>query len=47
MLDPSIYELASLLGFDGIWMDLEHHSTSLETAAQFMRSARDGGWTAW
>ena len=42
LLDPSIYELASLLGFDGIWMDLEHHSTSLETAAHLMRAARVG-----
>lgn len=40
--DPSIYELASLLGFDGIWMDLEHHPTSLETAATLMRAARVG-----
>jgi 4-hydroxy-2-oxoheptanedioate aldolase len=40
--DPSAYELASLMGFDGIWMDLEHHATSLETASQLMRAARVG-----
>lgn len=41
--DPSVYELASLLGFDLIWMDLEHHAHSLETAANLMRAARVGG----
>lgn len=40
--DPSIYELVSLMGFDGIWLDLEHHSTSDETAATLMRAARVG-----
>lgn len=40
--DPSVYELTSLLGFDGIWLDLEHHSTSDETAANLMRAARVG-----
>src|SRR5262245_3134277 len=41
-IDPSIYELVSLLGFDGIWLDLEHHATSNETAATLMRAARIG-----
>ncbi len=41
--DPSVYELTSLLGFDGIWMDLEHHTYSMETAAGLMRAARVGG----
>ena len=40
--DPSLYELTSRLGFDGIWMDLEHHGYSVETAAQLMRAARVG-----
>jgi len=39
-IDPSLYELVSLLGFDGIWLDLEHHSTSDETASNLMRTAR-------
>jgi 4-hydroxy-2-oxoheptanedioate aldolase len=30
------------MGFDGIWMDLEHHATSLETAGNLMRAARVG-----
>lgn len=34
--------MASLMGFDGIWMDLEHHHYSVETAANLMRAARVG-----
>ena len=41
-IDPSYFELASLMGFDGIWLDLEHHACSLETAAGLMRAARVG-----
>ncbi len=40
--DPSVFELTSLMGFDGIWMDMEHHTYSLETAANLMRAARVG-----
>lgn len=40
--DPSVFELTSLMGFDGIWMDLEHHAYSLETANALMRAARVG-----
>lgn len=40
--DPSIFELASLMGFDGVWMDMEHHPYSLETAANMMRAVRVG-----
>jgi 4-hydroxy-2-oxoheptanedioate aldolase len=42
LTDPSMFELTSLMGFDGIWMDMEHHSYSLETAAELMRAARVG-----
>jgi 4-hydroxy-2-oxoheptanedioate aldolase len=42
LLDGCLYELTSLMGFDGIWMDLEHHPTSLETATTLMRAARVG-----
>jgi 4-hydroxy-2-oxoheptanedioate aldolase len=38
-----VYELTSLMGFDGIWMDLEHHGYSVETAGALMRAARVGG----
>jgi 4-hydroxy-2-oxoheptanedioate aldolase len=40
--DPSVFELTSLMGFDGIWMDLEHHTYSMETATAMMRAARVG-----
>ena len=43
LTDPSVYELTSLLGFDAIWMDLEHHGYSVETAGHLMRGARIGG----
>ncbi len=41
--DASLYEMTSLLGFDCIWMDLEHHGYSVETASNLMRAARVGG----
>jgi len=43
LTDPSVYEVASLMGYDGIWMDMEHHGYSLETAQHMMRGARVGG----
>ena len=42
LTDPAVAELLSLLGFDCIWLDLEHHPRSLETAAALMRAARVG-----
>lgn len=42
LTDPSLFELTSSLGFDAIWMDLEHHGYSVETAAHMMRAARVG-----
>ena len=42
LTDPSLFELVSLMGFDGIWMDMEHHTYSVETAAGLMRAARVG-----
>lgn len=42
LIDPSVFELTSLMGFDGIWMDMEHHAYSLQTAAELMRAARVG-----
>lgn len=41
-LDGSAYELTSLMGFDFIWMDLEHHATSVEMANNLIRAARVG-----
>ena len=40
LTDPSIFELAGLMGFDGIWMDMEHHFYSLETGGGMMRAFR-------
>lgn len=42
LTDPSVWELASLIGFDGIWLDLEHHAHSVDMAAGLMRAARVG-----
>jgi 4-hydroxy-2-oxoheptanedioate aldolase len=42
LTDPSVAEMMSLMGFDCIWIDLEHHPTSVETAGQIMRAARVG-----
>lgn len=41
--DATLYEMTGMLGFDCIWMDLEHHGYSVETAANLMRAARVGG----
>jgi 4-hydroxy-2-oxoheptanedioate aldolase len=40
--DPSVYELASLMGFDALWLDLEHHCHSVEMANNLLRAARIG-----
>jgi 4-hydroxy-2-oxoheptanedioate aldolase len=42
LCDPSVFELAGLLGFDGIWMDMEHHTYSVQTGSELMRAARVG-----
>jgi 4-hydroxy-2-oxoheptanedioate aldolase len=42
LTDPSLFELTSVMGFDGIWMDMEHHGYTVETAAGLMRAARVG-----
>lgn len=39
---PDLFEMTSLMGFDAIWLDLEHHSCSLERASQLMRASRVG-----
>jgi 4-hydroxy-2-oxoheptanedioate aldolase len=42
LLDCGLFEFVSMMGFDGIWLDLEHHATSVETAHNLMRAARVG-----
>ena len=44
--DPQLFELTSLLGFDGIWLDLEHHGFTEETAANLTRATRVGSSTS-
>jgi 4-hydroxy-2-oxoheptanedioate aldolase len=43
--DPAAYEMTASLGFDAIWMDLEHHSASDAQAGELIRAARAGGPT--
>lgn len=40
--DPSLFEMVSLMGFDALWLDLEHHGFSVETAHNLLRAARVG-----
>lgn len=40
--DPSVWEMTSLLGFDCIWFDMEHHAHNMETANNLFRAARVG-----
>jgi 4-hydroxy-2-oxoheptanedioate aldolase len=42
LTDPSVFEMVALLGFDGIWMDMEHHGYTVQTAQTLMRAARIG-----
>jgi 4-hydroxy-2-oxoheptanedioate aldolase len=43
LCDPFVYELASGLGVEGIWLDMEHRPFNLETAQRLMIAARAGG----
>jgi len=40
LADPRVAEIAAMAGFDCLWMDLEHHCWSLETAENMIRAAR-------
>lgn len=42
LTDPTIHEMVGLMGFDAIWLDMEHHVYSLETAQDLCRAARIG-----
>ena len=42
LTDPSLFEMASLMGFDCIWLDLEHHSYGENIASNLMRAVRVG-----
>lgn len=41
--DDAVFEFSAALGFDALWLDLEHHCVSVETAASHIRAARAGG----
>ena len=41
--DPAIVEMIGLLGFDCVFIDLEHQSTSVDQATEMIRAARVGG----
>src|SRR5258707_7485267 len=40
--DPACSELIGLMGFDCLWIDLEHQSMAISEAAGMMRAARAG-----
>ncbi len=42
LMDATVFEIASHMGFDGIWVDMEHHVHSVETVQQMFRAARMG-----
>ena len=42
LTDPSLFEMASLMGFDCLWLDLEHHAYGENVASNLMRAARVG-----
>lgn len=43
LTDPQHFEILGLMGHDGVWMDLEHHFYSEQTAGELIRVARMGG----
>lgn len=44
-VDGAVFEMTALMGFDAIWLDLEHHSPSEQQAQELIRAARAGGPT--
>jgi len=40
--DPIVYEMASMMGFDGLWLDYEHHPHGEREVTAMMRAARVG-----
>lgn len=43
LTDTIVPEFVSMMGFDAIWLDLEHHHLSVARAAEMIRAARAGG----
>ncbi len=42
LYDPAVWEMVGLMGFDCIWVDLEHHAHSVERVQNLIRAARIG-----
>lgn len=42
LTDASLHEIVGLMGFDFIWLDMEHHGYSVETAHETIRASRVG-----
>jgi 4-hydroxy-2-oxoheptanedioate aldolase len=42
LCDATLFEMGSLMGFDGLWIDMEHHAHSLDAVQNLMRAARIG-----
>jgi 4-hydroxy-2-oxoheptanedioate aldolase len=42
LCDATLFEMASLMGFDGLWIDMEHHAHGLDAVQNLMRAARVG-----
>jgi 4-hydroxy-2-oxoheptanedioate aldolase len=40
--DAALFEMASLMGFDGLWIDMEHHAHAMADVQNLMRAARVG-----
>ncbi len=45
LADPAVFEMTGAIGFDAIWLDLEHHALSVAQAQELIRAARAGGPT--
>jgi 4-hydroxy-2-oxoheptanedioate aldolase len=45
LFDSVVFEMAAGIGFDAIWLDLEHHATTIVQARELVRATRAGGAT--
>lgn len=47
LLDASVTEMLSYLGYDFIWLDMEHTQLSCEDAYHHLMAAKAGGTPRW
>ena len=45
LADPLVYELASMIGIDGIWLDMEHRPFTLDMTHRLLTATKAGGNT--